>query len=129
MIFASSFTTFASAFPRPGRTPGDQVCALSIHLQVTFIVITNNINIITTIILNLMIVLFISDVRSTALASVTSMSPYSFDRSAEVNFKNIPNLPINRSAEFTQLPCVKAILRLALCRREAFKNYLADFFL
>ena len=88
MIFASSFTTFASAFPRPSRTPGDQVCALSIHLQVPLIVIINTIIII---IINLVlmttmtIVLFISDVRSTALASVTSMSPYSFDRSAEVN--------------------------------------------
>ena len=84
---------FASAFPRPGRTPGDQVCALSIHLQVPLIVIINNImkTTITFIIINLVmmttmtIAIFISDVRSTALASVTSMSPYSFDRSAEVN--------------------------------------------
>ena len=84
---------FLAAFPRPSRTPGDQVCALSIHLQVPLNVTINNI-IITTIIIiviiNLVlvttvtIVIFFSDVRSTALASVTSMSPYSFDRSAEV---------------------------------------------
>ena len=83
---------FLAAFPRPSRTPGDQVCALSIHLQVPLNVTINNI-IITTIIIiiinlvlmtTMTIVLFISDVRSTALASVTSMSPYSFDRSAEV---------------------------------------------
>ena len=79
-----------AAFPRPSRTPGDQVCALSIHLQVPLNVTINNIIITTIIIIKLIlmttmtIVLFISDVRSTALASVTSMSPYSFDRSAEV---------------------------------------------
>ena len=81
---------FLAAFPRPSRTPGDQVCALSIHLQVPLNVTINNIIITTIIIIKLIlmttmtIVLFISDVRSTALASVTSMSPYSFDRSAEV---------------------------------------------
>ena len=77
-----------AAFPRPSRTPGDQVCALSIHLQVTInnIIITTIIIIIINLVLmtTMTIVLFISDVRSTALASVTSMSPYSFDRSAEV---------------------------------------------
>ena len=81
---------FLAAFPRPSRTPGDQVCALSIHLQVPLNVTINNIIITTIFIIKLIlmttmtIVLFISDVRSTALASVTSMSPYSFDRSAEV---------------------------------------------
>ena len=76
-----------AAFPRPSRTPGDQVCALSIHLQVPLnIIITTIIIIIINLVLmtTMTIVLFISDVRSTALASVTSMSPYSFDRSAEV---------------------------------------------
>ena len=88
--FCAVIYHFLAAFPRPGRTPGDQVCALSIHLQVPLNVTINNIIITTIIIIKLIlmttmtIVLFISDVRSTALASVTSMSPYSFDRSAEV---------------------------------------------
>ena len=51
-----------------------------IIIIITIIIIIINLVLMTT----MTIAIFISDVRSTALASVTSMSPYSFDRSAEV---------------------------------------------